>query len=117
MAFRWTMSTQLHARIPRGLLEQVRALATRRRTSLSELIRRLLIQELAAARAGSGSAPDESAVREMAILLAAELVLKLQEASIPGGVTLSRRLLEDAARAAIERIELVESRLREDGSR
>ncbi len=53
----------------------------------------------------------------MAILVAVELVLKLQEASIPGGVTLSRRLLEDAARAAIERIELVEAKLREDAHR
>jgi hypothetical protein len=43
----------------------------------------------------------------MAILVAVELVLKLQEASIPGGATLSRRLLEDAARAAIERLEMV----------
>jgi hypothetical protein len=67
--------------------------------------------------AASGSLPDESAIREMAILIAVELVLKLQEASIPGGSTLSRRLLEDAARAAISRLELVEAKLQKDPGR
>ena len=70
-----------------------------------------MARHIAEEEAGSGSAPDESAIREMAILIAVELVLKMQEASIPGGVTLSRHLLEDAARTAIARIQLVEARL------
>ncbi len=95
-------------------MDDVRALARRRRLCYSQLVRQVLAREVSRADAASGSAPDESAIREMAILVAVELVVKLQEASIPGGVTLSRRLLEDAARAAIERIELVEAKLRED---
>jgi hypothetical protein len=62
-------------------------------------------------RGPSGSLPDESAIREMAILVAVELVVKLQEATIPGGITRSRQLLESAARAAMARIEMVESSL------
>ena len=92
---------------------ELRQLATRQRLSISQLVRSLLVRELNVE--ASGAAPDESAIREMAILIAVELVLKLQEASIPGGVTLSRRLLEDAARAAIARIEQVEARLQEGG--
>lgn len=91
----------------------VRHLARQQRVSLSQLVRTALERELADAESTTGSLPDESAVREMAILVAVELVLKLQEATIPGAVTLSRTLLEEAARAAIVRIELVESRLRE----
>jgi hypothetical protein len=85
----------------------LRDLAKRRQHSLSQLLRGLISRELRDADASSGSLPDESAIRDMAILVAVELVLKLQEASIPGGATLSRRLLEDAARAAIERLEMV----------
>lgn len=90
----------------------LRLLARRERLSVSQLMRSVVARELSDAESATGSAPDESAVREMAILIAVELVLKLQEASIPGGPSLSRRLLENAARAAISRIELVESRLR-----
>jgi hypothetical protein len=46
-------------------------------------------------------------------LIAVELVVKLQEASIPGGTTLSRRLVEDAARAAVARLESVEAALKD----
>ncbi len=81
MHTRTAISSQLHVRLNRRLMDDVRALARRRRLCYSQLVRQ---------------------------------VLKLQEASIPGGVTLSRRLLEDAARAAIERIELVEAKLRQD---
>jgi hypothetical protein len=98
-------------------MDRLRASARRRRLGYSQLVRSVLVEEIGRAETESGGAPDESAVREMAILIAVELVLKLQEASIPGGVTLSRRLLEDAARAAISRIELVESRLRRDAAR
>jgi len=93
-------------------MDEVRALARRRRLRYSQLVRSVLADEIS--HAETGGAPDESAVRETAILIAVELVLKLQEASIPGGPTLSRRLLENAARAAISRIELVESRLRKE---
>jgi hypothetical protein len=98
-------------------MDDVRALARRRRLRYSQLVRSVLAHEVSLADAESGAIPDESAVREMAILIAVELVLKLQEASIPGGVTLSRRLLENAARAAISRIELVEARLRREAAR
>ena len=101
-------------RLPRQLMDEVRGLARRRRLRYSQLVRTVLAQEIELSDSEDGSAPDESAVREMAILIAVELVLKLQEASIPGGPTLSRRLLENAARAAIGRIELVEERLRRD---
>jgi len=95
-------------------MDEVRGLARRRRLHYSQLVRSVLAEEISQAEAETGSRPDESAVRETAILIAVELVLKLQEASIPGGPTLSRRLLENAARAAISRIELVESRLRKE---
>jgi len=95
-------------------MDEVRGLARRRRLHYSQLVRSVLAEEINQAEAETGSRPDESAVRETAILIAVELVLKLQEASIPGGPTLSRRLLENAARAAISRIELVESRLRKE---
>ena len=84
---------------------------------MSRVLRELLERELDDAADSSGSQPDESAIREMAILVAVELVLKLQEASIPGGPTLSRRLVEDAARAAIARVETVELSLRREGRR
>ena len=80
---------------------------------MSRLVEDLL--EKAIDSQDTGPDPDESAIREMAILVAVELGLKLQEASIPGGATLSRRLLEDAAKAAIARVELVESHLRARG--
>ena len=92
-------------------MDDVRALARSRRTACSQLVRFVLAREISEDAASSGAVPDESAIREMATLIAVELVLKLQEASTPGGVTLSRRLVEDAARAAIERLELVEQKL------
>jgi hypothetical protein len=93
------------------------ALARQRQVSLSQLLRSVIARELLEADSSSGSLPDESAIREMAILIAVELVLKLQEASIPGGTTLSRRLLEGAARAAISRLEAVEATLQKDAKR
>jgi hypothetical protein len=92
------------------LRTEAKALARRRRLSLSRLVEDLL--ERAIDSEETGLEPDESAIREMAILIAVELGLKLQETSIAGGATLSRRLLEDAAIAAIARVELVESQLR-----
>ena len=109
-------SSQLHVRLGHELMDSVRALARRRRLRYSQLVRSVLAEEINQANAESGSRPDESAIREMAILIAVELVLKLQEASIPGGVTLSRRLLEEAARAAISRLEDVEAKLTKGAS-
>jgi hypothetical protein len=89
------------------------ALSRQRHVSISQLLRTLIDRELGANDSANSSHPGESAVREMAILIAVELVLKLQEATIPGGITRSRQLLEDAARAAIARIEMVETSLLE----
>jgi hypothetical protein len=107
----------LRVRVRPELASALREVARRRSVSLSQALRALIADEVARQDAASGSAPDESAIRETAILIAVELVLKLQEASIPGGPTLSRRLLENAARAAISRIELVEARLRKETQR
>ena len=106
--------SQLHVRIAPGLLGELKALAARRRLPVSQLVRGFIARELVDSDSASGSVPDESAIREIAILIAVELVLKLQEASMPGGTTLSRHLLEDAARSAIERLELVEAQLRRE---
>jgi len=99
---------QLRVRVDAEVRTAVLALAKRRHSSLSQLVRDVLARELNEAQSNAGRLPDESAIREMAILIAVELVLKLQEATVPGGPTLSRRLLEDAARAAIARVEMVE---------
>ena len=108
---------QVKVRLTTAELAELKALAARQRVPVNQLLCSVIARELAAADSASGSVPDESAVREMAILIAVELVLKLQEASIPGGGTLSRRLLEDAARAAIERLETVGLSLQRDPSR
>jgi hypothetical protein len=102
---------QLKVRIGLDLKNQVEALAKRRRVSISRLVEGLLHRELGEPYA-SDAVPDEHAVREMTILLAVELSLKLQEANIPGGITLSRQLLDAAADAAIERLEMVDAGLR-----
>ena len=83
---------------------------------MSQLLRSAIAHELET-NVASGSLPDESAIREMAILVAVELVLKLQEATIPGGITRSRQLLESAARAAMARIEMVEASLMRERKR
>ena len=110
-------SSHLHVRVTSQLVTDLKEQAAKQQICVSQLVRSLLARGIAEADLASGSMPDESAIREMAILIAVELVLKLQEASIPGGVTLSRRLLEDAARAAINRIESVEANLRKDAGR
>ena len=92
------------------LRDRTKELARRRRLSLSQLVEGLLQRALD--EAVTGAMPDESAIRDMAILIAVELGLKLQEASIAGGPTLAKRLSESAAQAAIERIEFVETGLR-----
>jgi hypothetical protein len=107
---------QLRVRVPTGQLQSLHVLARRRQLSLSQFLRDLITRELSEVDA-AGSLPDESAIREMAILIAVELVLKLQEVNTPGGPSLSRRLLEAAARAAIARIEMVEESLHREAER
>ena len=107
----------LRVRVTREQSAGLRALAGRRQASMSQLLRTLIARELSDADGSSGSEPDEAAIRDMAILIAVELVLKLQEASIPGGAALSRRLVEEAARAAIERLEIVSLSLRREAAR
>jgi hypothetical protein len=102
---------QLKMRMGLDLKDRVTALAKRRRLSISQLVKRLVERELAE-EDDSGSVPDEQAAREMAILVAVEHCLKLQEASIPGGPTLSRRVLGESFEAAIARLELVDASLR-----
>jgi hypothetical protein len=103
-------ATHLRVRVPPDQRSALRDLAKARHSSMSQLLRTAIARELET-DAQSSSLPDESAIREMAILVAVELVLKLQEATIPGGITRSRQLLESAARAAITRIEMVEASL------
>ena len=104
----------LRVRVPRDQRDSLRHLAGRRRSSVSQLLRQLISDELEASEQQGSALPDEAAIRDMAILIAVELVLKLQEASIPGGPSLSRRLLEAAAAAAIERLEIVGQSLRRE---
>jgi hypothetical protein len=104
---------QLKVTVHTELRAKAKSLARRRRWSLSRLVEELITRALD--EEDSGATPDESAMREMSILIAVELGIKLLEAHIPGGVTLSRRLLEDAALSAIERLEFVDGRLHKRG--
>jgi len=110
-------SAHLRVRVTADHRAALRELAVRRQASVSQLVRGLISRELSEADAASGSLPDEAAIRDMAILIAVELVLKLQEASIPGGLGLSRRLLEDAARSAMDRLEMVGLSLQREAQR
>jgi len=76
---------------------------------VSQLFRSWIAQAIGDER--SDSELSESAIRETAILIAVELGLKLQELSLPGGAAHSRQLLEAAARAAMERLDMVEASL------
>ncbi len=102
---------QMKTRIATDLKREVEALAKRRRVSVSRLVEALLQRELGEDYV-SDAVPDEHAVREMTILLAVELSLKLHEANTPGGPSLSKRLLDAAGDAAIQRLEMVDAALR-----
>jgi hypothetical protein len=85
-----------------------RALAKQRQLSMSQLLRLLMARELEETTFDSGNRRDESVIRDAAILIAVEQVLKLQEATIPGGITRSRQLLDAAADAAMVRLATAE---------
>lgn len=78
---------------------------------MSKLVESLLEREVGRAEPASGSLPDEPAIREFAILLAVEHVLKVLESTVPGGVARSKAVIEAAARAAMDRLEMVEASL------
>jgi hypothetical protein len=83
---------------------ELKALAAVQRVSVSQLLQFLVARELGDASLDLGGRRDESVIRDAAILIAVEQVLKLQETSIPGGITRSRQLLDAAAESAMERL-------------
>jgi hypothetical protein len=83
-------------------------LADGQRVSVSQLLRFLVARELGDGSLDLRSRHDESMIRDAAILIAVEQVLKLQEASIPGGITRSRQLLDAAADAGMARLATAE---------
>ncbi len=100
---------QLSVRVEPLTARAVRSLAEAKRLSVSQLFRTWIAQAIDDEH--SESELSESAIRETAILIAVELGLKLQELSLPGGAAHSRQLLEAAARAAMERLDMVEASL------
>jgi len=101
--------TQLSVRVEPLTARAVRSLAQAQSLSVSQLFRSWIARAIDAKH--SDSELSESAIRETAILIAVELGLKLQELSLPGGAAHSRELLEAAARAAMERLDMVEASL------
>jgi hypothetical protein len=87
---------------------ELKALADGQRVSVSQLLRFLVARELGDGRLDLRGRRDEAVIRDAAILIAVEQVLKLQEASIPGGITRSRQLLDAAAEAAMARLATAE---------
>jgi hypothetical protein len=87
---------------------ELKALADGQRVSVSQMLRFLVARELGDASLDVRGRRDESVIRDAAILIAVEQVLKLQEASIPGGITRSRQLLDAAAEAAMARLATAE---------
>ena len=95
---------QIKLRLPRELRAELKALAADQHLSVTRLLQLLVRRELGDATLERGSRRDESLIRDAAILIAIEQVLKLQEATIPGGITRSRQLLDAAADAAMARL-------------
>jgi hypothetical protein len=96
--------SHLRVRVVPELRAALGTLAKQRQISVSQLLRLLIARELEETTFDSGSRRDESVIRDAAILIAVEQVLKLQEATIPGGITRSRQLLDAAADAAMARL-------------
>jgi len=107
---------QVKVRLSHEERNGLKALAADQRVSVSQLLRFLVARELGEASLDVRGRRDESVVRDAAILIAVEQILKLQEATIPGGITRSRQLLDAAAAAAMERLATAEGVLRsQDG--
>ena len=101
-------SAQIKLRLPREQQVELKALAADQHISVTQVLQLLVGRELGDASLQLGTRRDESVIRDAAILIAIEQVLKLQEATIPGGITRSRQLLDAAVDAAIARLETVE---------
>jgi hypothetical protein len=99
---------QVKLRLSADERAELKALADGQRVSVSQLLRLLVARELGDSSLELRSRPDESMIRDAAILIAVEHVLKLQEATIPGGITRSRQLLDAAADAAMARLATAE---------
>ena len=95
---------QIKLRLPREQGVELKALAADQHLSVTRLLQHLVGRELGDASLELGNRRDESVIRDAAILIAVEQVLKLQEATIPGGITRSRQLLDAAADAAMARL-------------
>jgi len=104
-----SVRAQIKLRLPREQRAELKALAADQHLSVSRLLQLLVRRELGEASLEVGSRRDESVIRDAAILIAIEQVLKLQEATIPGGITRSRQLLDAAADAAIARLASTEA--------
>src|ERR1700686_4615311 len=91
---------QVKPPLPREQRAELKALATDQHLSVTRLLQLLVGRELGDASLHLGSRRDESVIRDAAILIAIEQVLKLLEATIPGGITRSRQLRDAAADAA-----------------
>jgi hypothetical protein len=103
-----SVRAQIKLRLPREQRAELKALAADQRLSVTRLLQLLVGRELGDASLEVGNRRDESVIRDAAILIAIEQVLKLQEATIPGGITRSRQLLDAAADAAVARLASVE---------
>ena len=95
---------QIKLRLLHGQQAELKALAADQHLSVTRLLQLLVGRELGDASLQLGNRHDESVIRDAAILIAIEQVLKLQEATIPGGITRSRQLLDAAADAAVARL-------------
>lgn len=102
-------SAQVKLRLSAEERVELKALADGQRVSVSQLLRFLVARELGDASLDLRGRRDESVIRDAAILIAVEQVLKLQEATIPGGITRSRQLLDAAAEAAMARLATAEA--------
>lgn len=103
---------QVKVRLAPQQRSELKALANEQRVSVSQLVRWLIARELGEPNLDIRSRRDESVIRDAAILIAVEQVLKLQEAIIPGGTVRSRQLLDAAADAAIARLASAEEMFR-----
>ena len=95
---------QIKLRLTPEQRTELKAVAADQHLSVTRLLQLLVGRELGDASLELGSRRDESVIRDAAILIAIEQVLKLQEATIPGGITRSRQLLDAAADAAMARL-------------